>query len=106
MVSLFSSDIKSSLAGLAYNVEASLGMQLLLEEPIYQSLTTGNSENLLGLFASHHEGFWTVLEHVVLRRLDTADPIHKAISCTCLENAKILAVPDTSEKRSILGKAC
>lgn len=57
--------LRTNLSGLVFNVEATIGQQLLLTEPISKALSGGKQGALRRLEAVHGEGFWVVLQEVI-----------------------------------------
>ncbi|MBA2116719.1 P-loop NTPase fold protein [Bremerella alba] len=94
--------LRRNLAGLAFNVEASKGIELLLAEPIYQSLADGDSEKLKELEEGNPDGFWAVLEVVATSRLGDTDAQTIAKAASCLKHSGILDGNQRPESSSIL----
>lgn len=94
--------LRRNLAGLAFNVEASKGIELLLAEPIYQSLADGDSEKLKELEESNPDGFWAVLEVVATSRLGDTDAQTIAKAASCLKDSGILDGNKRPESSNIL----
>ncbi|MGH8543766.1 MAG: P-loop NTPase fold protein [Gammaproteobacteria bacterium] len=70
---LMGESLRDSLAGLAFNVPAKLGQQLLLAEPIFDALCQDSPDRLLELVATHGRGFWVVLEKVAASKIAMGD---------------------------------
>ena len=62
MEALLPPELKQNLAGLFFNVKASLGQQLLLDGPISNALGESDGTALKKLEGIHHDGFWASLE--------------------------------------------
>ncbi len=94
-------DLRANLAGLAFNVKAPLGEQLLLSDPIHDLLSRGDYVRLRELEQLYQDGFWTVLEQVVAERLvdDSAERVANA--ALCIEKAEILKEQSRSEVNTI-----
>ena len=60
---LLGPDAQVKLSGLAFNVDSSRGIQLLLEEPIKSALLGSRQPALDDLLSSHGDGFWAVLQN-------------------------------------------
>lgn len=91
-------DLRANLTGLLFNVEASVGEQLLLSEPIYKSLVENDAPTLKELEEVHHDGFWAVLEEVIGSRITEEGPIAVSQAVRCLAESQLL------EERSRQGK--
>lgn len=98
---LFKEDIIPSLAGLAFNVPAHKGMELLLSDPIYNFLTAGTGTELAELCETHKNGFWAVTEGVVSSRIADASGAVIAHTVRVILDAGILRGDQTIEKRAI-----
>ena len=66
IVTATSIDVRKSLAGLLFNVEPKLGMQLLLRAPIETELKAGaaGADRLENLKTAYPQAFWTVMERI------------------------------------------
>lgn len=60
-------DLARSLTAVYFNVAPAHAMQLLIEVPIEQALTSGDSGAIEGLESSHREAFWDILQSLVRR---------------------------------------
>lgn len=81
-----SNNLNAELAGLAYNIKKEIGQQLLLQEPILKSLTNRETENTQNLLDVHGDGFWAVLEQIVIDgKLFELPPTSLTNLCTCIE---------------------
>jgi hypothetical protein len=58
-------DVVKSLAGLYFNVDRDLGMQLLLTEPIIGALTKKEADRIKDFEATHGEGFWAAFDTII-----------------------------------------
>lgn len=67
-IRLLGASLRDSLAGLVFNVSAARGREVLLAEPIYAALSTGQAEALEKLATDHRAGFWLILEQVAHAR--------------------------------------
>ncbi|MYG36047.1 MAG: hypothetical protein F4205_11195 [Gemmatimonadetes bacterium] len=85
---MFGRELRANLAGLLFNVEATLGEQLLLAEPIFESLSRKEVMRLDELEATHQRGFWLVLEDVVGSRLGDAGPAGICPAAVCLSKSR------------------
>jgi hypothetical protein len=65
---LLGEELERSLAGLAFNVPAEKGMELLLSSPIYNSLAKGEHEGLRTLIEKNERGTLAILEGVISAR--------------------------------------
>lgn len=72
-LTLLGDTLTESLAGLAFNVEANVGQQLLLGEPIYSALSKGNAKSLKRLEDRYGDGFWVVAEKVATTKFNNTD---------------------------------
>ena len=83
-------DLRSTLAGLLFNVRPALGRQLLLGDPIYNALTKPDPDELKTLERDHEDGFWVVLEEVTSTRLPDSDAAVLGMIAECLDKSGIL----------------
>ena len=88
---IFGIELPVNLAGLLFNVEATVGEQLLLAGPILESLSEKDVTRLEELEATHQRGFWAVLEDVVGSPLRDAGPAAIGPAAVCLSKSKALA---------------
>lgn len=94
--------LKDSLAGLAFNVPAMLGQQLLLADPIYDALCQQHSDELKSLAESHGAGFWAVLEKVATSKFVDTEAAALAKAACCLRESKLLEQDETrNEVRTV-----
>ena len=87
---LLESDLRENLAGLTFNVEAKLGVQFLLGDPIRDALTDRKSDELGKFEEKHGTGFWAVLEEVLHERISEGDAKFVCNSAWCLRDSKLL----------------
>ena len=90
VASEFSPNIRDNVAGLLFNVEANVGKQLLLTEPIFRALANGNSPALRALEETHEAGFWVVLEQVIESNIKTAEASAVCSAVHCLRDSGLL----------------
>jgi hypothetical protein len=82
-------NLVESLAGLAFNVRANVGMQLLLSAPIAHGLENNDPKLINDLKKNHQDGFWAVFEIVVPAVLSNADANKTATIALCLDHSEI-----------------
>lgn len=92
---------KRSLAGLSFNVPERKGMELLLAEPIYGALSQANHESLIELADQNQEGFWAILENVLLNRISDTEPSLTSSIAIALSNSQLLNNNFSQEAQSI-----
>lgn len=100
--------LRDNLAGLTFNVEAELGLQFLLTDPIRDALTERKPQDLVKLEEVHGTGFWAVLDEVLREKLTVRDAKFVGNSAWCLRESRLLEdVSDSEilETISLLGKA-
>lgn len=98
---VLSPNLPANLAGLYFNVAANLGQQLLLAAPISNALTDGDKEQLTKLEKTHNEGFWAVLENIMIEKgHDTTTAV--ANTAICLEESGLLDNQTRTERNTIL----
>lgn len=95
-------DVRASLAGLAFNVAADKGLELLLTEPIHQALTNSDDTSLKELAKRHGDGFWAVLETVASTKLTGLDGIVIASIAACLKRSELLNTNQRQEVATVL----
>jgi hypothetical protein len=103
-------ELKGSLAGLAFNVPAAKGMELLLSGVVFNALTSSDSQDdsLPPLAAHHGDGFWQTLDQLAFERFNELAPSVLARVIRTLHASAVLdeARPEAqSIKRAIVG-AC
>ncbi|APZ94540.1 P-loop NTPase fold protein [Fuerstiella marisgermanici] len=99
---VFGEDLKADFAGLAFNVTADHGLQLLLAQSIEDVLSSGNVEGTTELEAKHSVGFWSVVEAVVLPKL-MEQPITTVLNVIVVaESADWVPLEDLNENRESL----
>lgn len=84
---LLGEELKRSLAGLAFNVPAEQGIELLLSGPLYDSLATGDHKELVAIIKENESGALAVLEGVMSGRLYEAEPLVIANASATIFNA-------------------
>jgi hypothetical protein len=100
--SILSPNLRYNLAGLAFNVRAEFGQQLLLGAPIYDALAKNKAEELKDLEKRHQDGFWAVLESDAILRLADADATTVANAALCLDQLNILENQKQSKTGAII----
>lgn len=70
---LLDGQLKGSLAGLAFNVKAPKGLELLLANTISEALKSSDSTELTTIAERNGDGFWAVLEIVATTRWHDED---------------------------------
>jgi hypothetical protein len=88
--------LRDNLAGLAFNVQAELGRQLILDDPIYDALAKNDFKELQNLEKLYKDGFWAILV-VISPRLADADAITIANIASCLDKSSILKQQERNE---------
>ncbi len=96
IVPILSPDLRDNLAGLAFNVRAELGRQLILDDPIYDALAKNDFGELQNLEKRYKDGFWAVLV-AISPRLADADAITIANIAACLDQFDILKHQERNE---------
>lgn len=99
---LLGSELRASLAGMAFNVQPDRGMELLLSEPIRQALIQPDVEGLRSIAARYKGDFWAVLEHVATARLQEIDAPTVAKVASTLRVANLWESDTRPERRFIL----
>lgn len=94
--------LQDSLAGLAFNVEPRLGMQIFLMDRVFKSLTSGKSEEVDDLASKFPEGFWDVLDDTSNMIIQDADPIQLEEIIRCSVKSKTLLADEQKSKAKIL----
>ncbi len=98
-------DLRSTMAGLLFNVRPALGSQLLLGDPIYNALTKPNSDDLKTLERDHEDGFWVVLDEVTSTRLPESDAAAlRGVIAECLDKSGILKEQTRPEAAAVKRK--
>jgi len=90
IIGMTSPNLMPNLAGLCFNVTATLGQQLLLADPITDALAKGDADTLKGLQEKHKAGFWTVMESIMTEKGAGSTATEVANAASCLRSAKIL----------------
>ena len=91
IASILAPNLLPNLAGMAFNVSASLGQQLLLCDPITTALRENKPETLKELHELHSDGFWAVLELTATTLLSEFEAAAVANAALCLDQAGIVA---------------
>jgi KAP family P-loop domain len=91
-----------NLAGLAFNVQAHLGQQLVLGEPIKDALAKNDAARLRELEMLHGEGFWAVLEEFAASRMTDFDATMVANTASCLDKSEVLKGSHSREARTVI----
>ncbi len=86
-----SEDLLGNVAGLLFNVRASLGMQLLLSAPIVSALRAADAKKLEDLESVHKDGFWAVLEKVATEQFQSFEQPSLEQAAICLDGSGILS---------------
>ena len=99
---ILSPHIVASLAGLDFNVEATLGQQLLLADPIANAMGKGDVQDFKTLEETFGVGFWAVLETVMTEKGagKTANEVTNV--ALCLDSLPLLDKQTLSERNAIL----
>ena len=90
LAALLAPNLRANLAGLLFNMEASIGEQLLLNDPIYKSLAENDVPTLRDLEKVHRDGFWVVLEEVIWSRIREEGPASICPAAQCLNDSELL----------------
>ncbi|MEQ4487575.1 MAG: P-loop NTPase fold protein [Dehalococcoides mccartyi] len=90
MIDICPPNLLASLAGLYFNVKAKLGMQLLLNDPIAEALTQGNSSKLTELEQYYKDGFWAVFDEFIISYLVGINANELTKKVLCISKSKIL----------------
>ena len=99
LVAVLAPNLRANLAGLLFNVEASVGEQLLLSEPIYKSLAENDVPTLKQLEKVHQGGFWAVLEDLIGSRFREEGA---AIICPAAQSLNDSGLLRDSSKQGVL----
>jgi hypothetical protein len=91
-IRLLGADLRGSMAGLAFNVPATKGVELLLSQMIYNSLTDkdANPTGISDLADEHGSGFWQTLEQVADERFNDLAPSTLARIAQAFETTRML----------------
>jgi hypothetical protein len=95
-------DLKSSLAGLAFNVKASKGLELLLADSIWDAFKDPEPDELKKIAARNGAGFWAVLETLATTRWREVDARGITQIASQLRASKLLESYDGPEKAVVL----
>ncbi|WP_417737037.1 P-loop NTPase fold protein [Rosistilla oblonga] len=99
---LLNDDLISSLAGLAFNVKASKGLELLLADSISGALKKTEPDDLQKIAERNGAGFWAVLETVATTRWHDEDALGLTKISSQLSAAGLLDLQERPEKQSVL----
>lgn len=99
---LLSDDLISSLAGLAFNVKASKGLELLLADSIGNALKSSESDELKAIADRNGAGFWAVLETVATTRWHDEDASGLTKISSQLSATGLLDTHECPEKQSVV----
>ncbi len=83
-------NLKANLAGLSFNVKASLGQQLLLAGPIGNALMESDGKSLKELEGIHQDGFWANIEIHFSSYFKDTSPTSLTKAVLCLDQSDIL----------------
>ena len=100
--SMLSPNLVANLAGLTFNVTATLGQQLLLAEPITNALGKGDVVQLKKLEETNHAGFWVVLESVMTEKGVGETATEIANAAHCIAESQLLDNQSRSERDAIV----
>lgn len=89
--------LQESLAGLAFNVEPHLGMQIVLKERIFQAFTSGDPDELATLANGYPAGFWALLDDTANSELNEATPTQLEQAIRCSMGCSLLHTEKNSE---------
>ena len=90
IAALLSPNLRATLAGLLFNVEPSVGEQLLLSDPIYKFLAENDISKLKELEMVHQSGFWAVLEDMIESRIREEGAALICPAAQCLNDSNLL----------------
>lgn len=98
------SDLRDNLAGLYFNVPATLGRQLLLSDPIVHALTQGDAEALARINETNKAAFLPVCRDVLLKTLSTqlTNSFGIANVAIALKNSGVLAAADQETECAVV----
>ena len=101
MLLILSAGVIKSLAGLTFNVKKEYGEQLLLDEPIYSSLSGNHPEALINIKENHGDAFWPNFENAIVSKLTASSASVIAKASMCLEESGLLVGNSRKEIESI-----
>ncbi len=105
-VRILSNDIKKNMAGLAFNVDAKLGQELLLGDSIYNALINSEQDELLKLKDAHKQGFWDVLDTVIPERIVYCSDEQISNVIHCFQNYELIENAPIEDINSIKEHIC
>ena len=94
-------DLIGSLAGLAFNVKANKGLELLLADSIDEALRSSEPEELSRIAERNGAGFWAVLETIATTRWHEEDALGLTKIAAQLSATRLLEPLDKPEKQSV-----
>ena len=95
-------DLSGNLAGLLFNVQARVGKQLLLSDPIQKALVEKKADMLQELARTHQAGFRVVLDEVVESGLRDMGPNAICVAMQCLRDSGLLASDDDRDVQTTM----
>jgi len=95
-------NLRESLAGLHFNVKASVGIELVFGQPIADAIISNDYNALKKLESSHPGGFWPLLERTITEMFLRATPKELSNAAFCLYSFGLIAHQDKSEARDII----
>ena len=96
---VLSGQLRANLAGLLFNVRADVGEQLLLTEPILKALSESDGERLTELERIHKDGFWVVLDDMIVSHAALADP---ATMCSAMLGLNSSGLLESANRPEVL----
>ncbi len=102
LAAILPSDLRANLASILFNVTADLGAQLLLGEPIYESLSENSVPILDRLKKIHQGGFWAALENLIRSRIRQEGPRSICRVSRCLTDSELLEDSRNPDVRHII----
>ncbi|MBC8430953.1 MAG: hypothetical protein H8D96_03440 [Desulfobacterales bacterium] len=100
--SILPPNLEANLAGLTFNVQARLGQQLLLRDPINSALTENDAEGLQKLEKLHADAFLAVLEDEATSMLADSDAKIVVNAALCLDEIEVLKDQERNETSTII----
>lgn len=102
MESILLPNLKPNLAGLFFNVKATLGQQLLLDGPISNALGESDGKALKELEGIHHDAFWPILEKKFSLPFKDTSPTSVTKVVLCLDQSGILRDENLSKAVTVI----
>jgi len=99
---ILSPGVSESLSGLAFNVHANTGLQLLLSDPVQSALEHGEPDRLAELEMNHGDGFVAVFDDVVERRLADSPGTALASAAHCITQSNVLSKRSPSDTHAVI----